>query len=135
MSYTKFYLNWIKIKKSYWEPHLKTHNPNIGNFEIISVNYKIQLIITSRIMIQFVYKLKDNCTIVKRYLIRNFSSIYWEIKKLSKTASKNGISTGNSIYMIHSYKFSDWWRKIQICRKTGSKIKNLAALWRSQLAN
>ena len=74
-------------------------------------------------MIQFVYKLKDNCTIVKRYLIRNFSSIYWEIKKLSKTASKNGISTRNSIYIILSYKFSDWWRKIWIFRKTGLKIK------------
>ena len=48
-------------------------------------------------MIQFVYKLEYNSTIVKRCLIRNFSSIHLEIQKLVNTASKNGISNANSI--------------------------------------
>ena len=49
-------------------------------------------------MIEFVYKSEYNMIIVKRCLIRNFSSIHWEIKKLANTASKNGISTANSIH-------------------------------------
>ena len=49
-------------------------------------------------MIQFVYKLEYNRTIVMRCVIRNFSSIHQEIKMLAKTASKNGISTANSIH-------------------------------------
>ena len=49
-------------------------------------------------MIQFVYKLEYNRNTGKRCLIINFSSIHCEIKKLAKTASKNGISTANSIH-------------------------------------
>ena len=51
-------------------------------------------------MIQFVYKLEYNRTIGKRCLLRNFSSIELEIKKLLRTASQTGLSKNRKFQNI-----------------------------------